>query len=295
MFSMPYRTSGRLPVLVLAAFLIGIGAPSRAADDPSVVPAPELPAAPTAPAPTAPPAAEPVEPSPTLPAPPAPPRTPWRYIVIHHSASAGGNAYTIDQMHRRKGWDGIAYHFLITNGKGGPDGGLYVSPRWKQQKHGAHAGGLHWDADPEARNGYNEFGIGICLVGNFQSSAPTRRQLSTLAKLVRELRAEHRVPADHIVGHRHVKGTACPGSRFPWRKLFAWVGLPKPQHLFRRPPTLTTARCAWCDDLTTVAAAKAPPAAQPAPPAADPPAAASGTAATMAADATAAPADRMMR
>jgi len=42
-------------------------------------------------------------------------------------------------MHRAKGWDGLAYHFVITNGHGGPDGALQIIPRWWAQKHGAHA------------------------------------------------------------------------------------------------------------------------------------------------------------
>ncbi len=71
--------------------------------------------------------------APAIPAEPAPAvsdRTPWRYIVIHHSATPSGNARSFDRMHRGKGWDGVAYHFVIDNGKGGPDGRLEVTHRW---------------------------------------------------------------------------------------------------------------------------------------------------------------------
>ena len=47
---------------------------------------------------------------------------PWRYIVIHHSATASGNAAEFDREHRARGWDGLGYHFVIDNGVGGPDG-----------------------------------------------------------------------------------------------------------------------------------------------------------------------------
>lgn len=186
-----------------------------------------------------PPAAE----SPAAPA--EPEHTPWRYIIIHHSASASGNAAVFSKMHRRKGWDSLAYHFVIDNGKGGPDGRLEVGSRWWQQKHGAHAGHLASEEDPE-RNIYNEFGIGICLVGNLDRHPPTAAQMEMLAKLVAKLREQYGIPEDAIMGHRHVRSTACPGRYFPWASLYASLGLTTPQHLFRHPTEATLERCQWC-------------------------------------------------
>jgi len=177
----------------------------------------------------------------------------WQYIVIHHSASPSGNAAAFDRAHRGKGWDGLAYHFVITNGKGGADGALEVSPRWWAQKHGAHAGGLPTDAPADSRNGFNEFGIGICLVGNFEKRAPSTAQLKTLSRLIMRLRGMFEIPAENVVGHRHVKSTACPGSRFPWRTLFQMTDGSQPQHLYKRPMEPTYARCPWCDQRETVA------------------------------------------
>jgi hypothetical protein len=188
---------------------------------------------------------QPVEPGVTLPTDNA-----WQYIVVHHSASPSGNAAAFDAMHRRKGWDGLAYHFVITNGKGGTDGELEVSPRWTSQKHGAHAGAPPGNARGDVRNGFNEFGIGICLVGNFEQKAPSEKQLQTLAQLIQELRSEFSIPAENVLGHGTVKGTACPGGAFPWKRLFELMGLPAPQHLHRHPPTLTTSRCPWCQERT---------------------------------------------
>jgi N-acetyl-anhydromuramyl-L-alanine amidase AmpD len=179
----------------------------------------------------------------------AEPRNSWRYIVIHHSATPTGNAVTFDAMHRRKGWDGVAYHFVIDNGKGGADGRLEVTHRWRDQKHGAHAGPLPpgaYASGEDARNDFNEFGIGICLVGNFEKKPPTRAQMQTLARLVARLRSLYDVPAENVVGHRHVRSTACPGRLFPWRTLFAMLELPAPAHLARRPALATTELCRWC-------------------------------------------------
>jgi N-acetylmuramoyl-L-alanine amidase len=173
-------------------------------------------------------------------------RNVWRYIVIHHSASPSGNAASFNRMHQRKGWDGLAYHFVICNGKGGADGELQVGARWWKQKHGAHAGGLHGVTLPDERNEYNEFGIGICLVGNLDQRAPTKKQLKTLAGLVKKLRNDYGISEDSIVGHRHVKSTACPGRHFPWKTLWAMMDLPAPQHLAKRYPGATYDRCSWC-------------------------------------------------
>lgn len=169
----------------------------------------------------------------------------WRYIIVHHSASPSGNAASFAAQHRRQGWDDIGYHFVIDNGHGGPDGRLEVTSRWWQQKHGAHAGKLRVIARPEEKNRYNEFGIGICLVGNFEQSEPTPAQLETLAGLVGKLRSTYSVPAQNIVGHGNVTSTACPGRRFPWLQLFARLEVAPPALTHARPSG-TLERCQWC-------------------------------------------------
>jgi len=198
------------------------------------------------------------DPAPAEPAAPSAGRNTWRYIVIHHSASPGGNAAQFNQLHRKKGWDGLAYHFVIDNGKGGPDGRLEVGDRWWRQKHGAHAGAVHGAQLPGERNGYNEFGIGICLVGNLDKKPPTSAQLRTLARLVARLRTEFDIPEADIVGHRHVRSTACPGRHFPWKKLFALMELPAPQHLHRQAAAPTTDLCPWCIHQSDTAAGLTP-------------------------------------
>lgn len=248
--------------ILSAACLAGASTPARAQSEPSQLPS-AAPPAPGAPPSVMPPVTEPPlkpaeEAQPGGPVQPAEPpqanpgiRNFWRYIVIHHSASASGNAASFDRMHRAKGWDGLAYHFVITNGKGGPDGGLEVGHRWWKQKHGAHAGALHGLVGDE-RNEFNEFGIGICLVGNFEKKPPTRAQLKTLAGLLTKLQEQFGLGDDAIVGHRHVTRTACPGRRFPWKTLFAMMDRPAPA-LYRRYPVATTEHCPWCDGADVVA------------------------------------------
>jgi hypothetical protein len=129
---------------------------------------------------------------------------PWRWIVIHHSASSQGGASRFDQQHRANGWDELGYHFVIGNGTDTKDGLVEVGPRWVKQKHGAHA------KTPDNR--FNEYGIGICLVGNFDSGRPTPRQTKALTSLVAYLMQRYNIPANRVIGHDDTgRSTECPG------------------------------------------------------------------------------------
>jgi len=145
----------------------------------------------------------------------------WRYIVIHHSATERGNAKIFDAAHRERGWDELGYHFVIDNGRGGPDGRIEVGSRWKKQKWGAHTGGT-------PNNEYNNHGIGICLVGNFSHRMPSRAQLSALERLVKHLASRHGICPENVIGHCDGPNasTACPGNR-----LLRWINRDLRPHL----------------------------------------------------------------
>lgn len=131
----------------------------------------------------------------------------WKHIVIHHSATDTGSADSFHKYHLSKGWDGLGYHFVIGNGSGSGNGEAEVGYRWKQQQRGAHAGNLE----------YNEHGIGICLVGDFESGYPTQKQLASLRSMIRFLQSKCRISNAAVIGHREVPGkeTRCPGAHFP--------------------------------------------------------------------------------
>ena len=147
---------------------------------------------------------------------PTVPERPWRYIIIHHSATKRGSAADFDRMHRAKGWDELGYHFVIGNGFGSGDGQIEAGPRWRKQKHGAHS---KVSGHPE----YNDLGVGICLVGDFSAKKPTRAQMDSLASLVRFLMARYRLPSSRILGHGQLKSTDCPGRYFPYKELLRRV------------------------------------------------------------------------
>lgn len=137
----------------------------------------------------------------------------WKYIVVHHSASAGGNASRFDAYHRNVNhWDELGYHFVIGNGTASGDGQIEVGPRWLKQKHGAHC------KTPD--NQYNDHGIGICLVGDFRSRQPSPAQMASLTRLTRFLMQECDIRASDVVTHGGVTGkTVCPGQKFPLHSL----------------------------------------------------------------------------
>ena len=138
----------------------------------------------------------------------------WKYVVLHHSATDGGNASNFDRYHRekRKWSHGLAYHFVIGNGNGSGNGEIEVGDRWKNQIHGAHTANMD----------FNRISIGICLVGNFEEdNEPTDNQFASLISLVGYVSKRYNIPESNVIMHNQVvqKGTACPGKNFPYKKL----------------------------------------------------------------------------
>jgi LysM repeat protein len=133
----------------------------------------------------------------------------WKHIVIHHSGTSLGSGKNIDRYHReeRHMENGLAYHFVIGNGKGMKDGKIYIGGRWKKQIEGGHL----------AIHSLNLNSIGICLIGNFEKERPSARQLNSLEALIRYLQKATGLPTDAVTTHKliHPKHTLCPGRRFP--------------------------------------------------------------------------------
>ena len=139
----------------------------------------------------------------------------WRYIVVHNSGTKQGNAKAFDYYHRRvrKMQNGLAYHFVIGNGSSSGDGEVEIGGRWVRQINGGH---VHSDY-------LNNIALGICLVGDFNRTVPTRSELESLEELIRYLR--NRVgkidgKPSIVKAHREINPprwpTDCPGDRYPY-------------------------------------------------------------------------------
>jgi N-acetyl-anhydromuramyl-L-alanine amidase AmpD len=136
---------------------------------------------------------------------------PWRYIVLHHSATSGGNYDQIDVEHRKVlGLDGCGYHFVIGNGTGSGDGQIEVAQRWTNQKQGVHCRNAR-------THEVDEYGIGICLVGDLDRRPPTPRQIAAAQALIAHLSQRYAIAQGRIESHAHVASTTtvCPGKYFP--------------------------------------------------------------------------------
>lgn len=150
---------------------------------------------------------------------PTAPARQWKYIVVHHSAGNSGSVDSIHEDHLKKKdksgnpWLGIGYHFVIGNGKGMPDGEIEPTFRWRTQIQGAHAGSNDKD--------YNERGIGVCLIGNFENGPPSAAQRRSIRQLVQTLKNEYGIPTVNIVGHKDIRAssTECPGKLFPMHEV----------------------------------------------------------------------------
>jgi N-acetylmuramoyl-L-alanine amidase len=144
----------------------------------------------------------------------------WTAIVIHHSGTSRGNAAIFDRWHREGNhWEGVGYDFVIGNGSDSLDGEVEVTFRWREQRTGAHCGGT-------PNNWANERAVGICLVGNFNRSFPSNKQMKSLSKLVRFLQSRYSIPKNRIYGHNTTPGaraTDCPGSKFPMARFKAML------------------------------------------------------------------------
>ncbi len=152
----------------------------------------------------------------------------WRSVVIHHSAMPVGTLKGMDNYHRhnRRMENGLAYHFVIGNGRGIQDGRVEVGNRWRKQLDGGHLHNIN----------QNRSSIGICLVGNFQRSLPTKKQMASLNALVDYLLDRCRLPSSSVKTHREVNEvpTICPGAKFPEKSFL--------RALSRRRSTLTAKR-----------------------------------------------------
>lgn len=139
----------------------------------------------------------------------------WKYIVVHHSATPHGNAKSYDRVDRAHGMEnGLAYHFVIGSGRDSKDGEIEIGSRWAEQLHGGHVS--KWE--------YNNHGIGICLVGNFEKHNPTRKQLASLKKLITYLGEDLLDGKYKFRVHKEINPTLCPGRYFPTQEMHKIFG-----------------------------------------------------------------------
>lgn len=134
-----------------------------------------------------------------------------RWIVIHHSATAGDINTVhniIENQKRRYGADSVrdTYHYIISK-----EG---IITKWIDEGHVAGHCGV--DGTPDWENPCNFNSISVCFAGNFeeQKEMPST-QFGAGVSLLRRLAKKYVLGKDRIIGHRDVIPTQCPGRYFP--------------------------------------------------------------------------------
>jgi len=130
------------------------------------------------------------------------PMTPINSITVHHTAMPPPSRYStiaqlkqIQDIHTQdNGWADMGYHFIVD-----PNGQVWEGRRLMYQ--GAHAGGAA-----------NIGNVGVCLMGDFDSSRVPAAQMNGLSDLVLALRTQFGVAKSEVRTHREWKATACPGQ-----------------------------------------------------------------------------------
>ncbi|XP_025095508.1 peptidoglycan-recognition protein SC2-like [Pomacea canaliculata] len=125
------------------------------------------------------------------------------YVFVHHgdggecfdraSCIAKVKAYQNYHMDTH-GWPDIGYNFVV-----GEDGNAYEARGWSEI--GAHT------------LGYNNNGIAICVIGNFNNHVPNDAALATVKQLIQCGLANGKINPNYTLkGHRDVGSTDCPGT-----------------------------------------------------------------------------------
>ena len=124
--------------------------------------------------------------------PPSPQR--WSALAIHFSGSAGGSARTLHRDHQRMGLGGLAYHFVVGNGRGMGDGQIEIGYRWRHQLDGMRSHGVTARAAEVPIRPV----IDICLIGDGHESAPTDAQVRQLVWLTQQLQEALQITAEQV-------------------------------------------------------------------------------------------------
>lgn len=131
---------------------------------------------------------------------------PAREVWLHHSATTAPPASAsleldtiavrlLEEIGHARFGAGISYTFVVL-----PSGRVF-------EGHGVARRGTH-------TGGRNATSRGICLLGNYEQTEPTRAQVNAVAQLLAHgARAGWWARAALAGGHRDVKATACPGGR----------------------------------------------------------------------------------
>lgn len=119
-----------------------------------------------------------------------------KFIAVHHSQRKIDSVKRIRDLHVKiNKWEDIGYHWLIDKK------GKLCKGR-SEKFIGAHV------------YGHNKNSLGVCLIGNYDEEKPTKKQIQTLIKFLKEKTKKYKIPVKNILGHREFPDVTktCPGK-----------------------------------------------------------------------------------
>ena len=117
----------------------------------------------------------------------------WQSIFIHHSKTRRADSATAGD------------HFLITGPADSSSSEIRIDPRWNNQQ----------PAATELRANC----ITICIVGDFDQSAPSAAQIRLVQQLVQTLQRRLRIPARNVIAYDRPGSPSGLGRQFPAARL----------------------------------------------------------------------------
>lgn len=133
-------------------------------------------------------------------------------LVIHCSDSEFGDAKTIDEWHKERGWKRIGYHFVILNGKRASE---YKIDDDGKIERGRFLNDDEWIEDSEIGShclGLNDRTIGICLIGKKQF---TLSQWKALVNLCIDRIRKAKIDPEAVIGHYETPSGKAQGKTCP--------------------------------------------------------------------------------
>ncbi len=130
----------------------------------------------------------------------------WSHIMIHHSLTKDSETVSWNAIRKyhveTNGWKDIGYHFGLEK----VNDVLECFVGRPLDMRGAHC----------KEGSMNEFAIGICVVGNYDTAPPAPDVLDVLVhRLVIPMMLAFDIKADKIVFHReYATYKSCPGTQF---------------------------------------------------------------------------------
>lgn len=120
----------------------------------------------------------------------------WNSIFIHHSKT------------RRAAGASAGDHFQIMGPSDATDGEIRIDPRWNTQQ-----------AAASSASSFPTNCICICIVGDFDQSAPTPTQIRRAQQLIQTLQRRLRIPAKNVIAYDRPNSPAGLGRQFPAARL----------------------------------------------------------------------------